>query len=140
MKKSLGLLAVLMLAATAWTGFGEELVRRTPMGSSVRIDLGDGELQIGYIEADEGMMLLAEVEGSSVRARRLFIGNGKQAVAFESTNDGFLTPNGIKNAAGITLPRDSVLEVPKSKLEPWGARAGEVYLLTERIKLVARPE
>jgi hypothetical protein len=140
MKKSLAVLAVLMLMATAWTGFGEELARRAAFGSSIRVDLGDGDLAISYAETDEGMVLLADVEGSTVRARRLFIGNGKQAVAFESTRDGFLTPNGIKNVAGIELPRDSVLEVPKSKLEPWGVRHGEVYLLTERVKLVARPE
>ncbi len=119
MKKSLAVLMVLMFMATAWTGFGEELVRRAAFGSSIRVDLGDGDLTISYAETDEGMVLLADVEGSTVRARRLFIGNGKQAVAFESTRDGFLTPNGLKNAAAIEFPRDRVLEVPKSKIEPW---------------------
>lgn len=140
MKKSLIGLVVLLLAATAWTGFGDELVRRAAFGSSIRVDLGDSGLRISYAETDEGMVLLADVDGTTVRARRLFIGNGKQAVAFESTRDGFLTPNGIKNVAAVEFPRDSVLEVPKSKIEPWGVRHGEVYLLTERVKLVANPE
>ncbi len=140
MKKSFAVLAVLMLMATAWTGFSEELVRRASFRSTIQVDLGEGDLSIGYVETEEGMVLLADVEGSKVRARRIFIGDGKQAVAFESTRDGFLTPNGIKNAAGIEFPRDKVYEVPKVTIEPWGARAGEVYLLTKRIKLVARAE
>ena len=43
MKKSLAVLMVLMFMATAWTGFGEELVRRAAFGSSIRVDLGDGD-------------------------------------------------------------------------------------------------
>lgn len=104
------------------------------LGSSVRVEIPRGKVRIVYVESDEGMVLLVEGNGVAVRARRVFLGDGKIAVPFEATTQGFFTPNGKVNAAALVLKENSTYAFPAGMEQAWGRRAGEVYVLTPGIR------
>ncbi|MCA9155670.1 MAG: hypothetical protein KDA38_12815 [Planctomycetales bacterium] len=111
----------------------------TPRGpsSSIQIEMPSGDMEIAFIESNEGMVLVATCQGVKARAQRFYVGDGEFAVLFEASTDGFWTPHGKVNAAGITLESDSVISVPRNALTRWGAKRGELYLRTDSLKIVA---
>lgn len=125
------------LATLAWQSIGQDQPTRTPLGSTIQVVLPEGDVEIQYAETADGMVLLAKSLDASVQARRLYLGDGKIAVAFEASSKGFLTPTGLVNAAAIQLKDGSVFKIPHGKTEKWGERVGEVYVLTGGIKYQA---
>lgn len=107
---------------------------QAPLGSSVRVEIPHGKVRIVYVESNEGMVLLVEGNGVAVRARRVFLGNGKIAVPFEATTQGFFTPNGKVNVAALVLEEKSTYAFPAGMEQAWGRRSGEVYVLTPGIR------
>lgn len=122
------------LVAVSFGRASEEKPRAKSLASSVRVTLPLGTIQITYVESDEGMVLDVYCRGTSVRAQRLFLGDGKIAVKYEASSEGFSTPNGPVNAAMIELKEGSTLAVARDQQFEWGAKKGEVYLHTESIK------
>lgn len=95
-----------------------------------------GDIEIAYVESNEGMVLIAKCKGMSVRSQRLYLGDGKIAVMYEASTDGFFTPRGKVNSAAIELRNGDSVTIPSTKLEKWGANRGAVYILAEGVKFV----
>lgn len=104
--------------------------------SSIQIEMPSGDMEIAFIESNEGMVLVATCQGVKVRAQRFYVGDGEFAVLFEASPHGFSTPNGKVNSAGITLESGSVISVPRNALKRWGAKRGELYLRTDSLTIV----
>jgi len=127
-------LIVVCLLTVPWALASEGKPASVPLGSSVQVTLPLGTIQISYIESEEGMVLEAYCRGTTVRARQLYLGDGKIAVKYEASNQGFSTPTGNVNAAMIELKNGSTIKVKRDQVSQWGAKCGEVYLNTESIK------
>lgn len=106
----------------------------SPLSSSVRVELPLGNIQISYVESDEGMVLDLYCRGTSVRSQRFYLGDGHVAVKVEASPRGFLAPNGLINAALLEIKEGSTIMLPKAKYEKWGAQPREVYVQTESVK------
>jgi hypothetical protein len=77
-----------------------------------------------------------------VRARRLYLGDGKVAVAYEATSQGVHSQGRwLPNQAAFDFKHRSVIEVGREHLLPWGEKSGEVYVRLQGIefKAVERP-
>ncbi len=104
--------------------------------SSVQIELPSGDIEIAYVESNEGMVLVAQVSGISVRSQRLYLGDGKIAVKYEASNNGFFAPSGKVKSAVLEIKKGDSVVVPSAKIEKWGAVHGAVYILVRGIKFV----
>ena len=127
-------LIVICLLTVPWALASEKEAASVPLGSSVQVTLPLGTIQISYIESEEGMVLEAYCRGTTVRAQRIYLGDGKIALKYEASNQGFSTPSGKVNAAMIELKNGSTIKVKRDQVSPWVAKYGEVYLNTESIK------
>ncbi len=121
-------------------GFGQDKQPRAALASSVQVKLPAGDVEIEYVESKEGMVLIVNSKGASVQAQRVYLGDGKIAVVFEASHKGFFTPNGPVNAAAIDFKEGSVIKVARGKREVWGAKPGEVYVLTPGIRFEVQKE
>lgn len=130
---TLALIAICVLIVPRARATEEKPASRGP-ASSVRATLPLGTIQISFIESDEGMVLEAYCRGTTVRAQRFYLGDGKIAVKYEAKSEGFFTPTGRVNAAAMDLKDGSTIRVKRDQVSKWGARHGEVYLHTESIK------
>lgn len=110
------------------------------LGSSVQVTFPIGDIKIKYVESNEGMVLIANCKVVSVRSQRMYLGDGKSAVLFAATNNGVQTPNGLLNAAAIDVKNGITITVHREKLEPWGAKRGETYLLVPNLKFKVSEE
>jgi hypothetical protein len=108
--------------------------------SSIQVEMPSGDIEIVYVESSEGMALIATCQQVSVKSQRLYLGDGKSAVLFQASNDGFFTPNGKVSAAKIELKKGHIVSVPKDKMERWGANRGEVYLQATGLKFTISDE
>ncbi len=132
---SIALLCLAVLYFGSWT-YAQNAPLQKPLkslGGPVQVQLREGDIQIDYIEAAEGMSLLLTCRGVTVQGRRLFLGDGKEAIRFEAT-EGFYTHRGLINAAGVDIDIAKKLKVAKSQVEKWGVRDGEIYVRVPELK------
>jgi len=102
---------------------------------AVQVQLPEGDLRMSFVESPEGMALLLHAGDSHVKARRLFLGDGKIAVAYEATNNGVHSQGRwLPNQAAFDFKHRSVIEVSRDQAQPWGQRAGEVYVRLQGIE------
>ncbi len=131
---------VAVLFAPIRGALGEEVGTPQKLQSPILVELPIGEIEIDYIEGKFGMTLMAKCKGVSLTAHRIYLGDGKIAVLFEGTNDGFFTPNGKVNAAGLRFSQGHNLRIPANKVEAWGEKPGEVYLRSENLKFFVQDD
>ena len=85
--------------------------------------------------------MLTITSGSiSMRARRVYVGDGKTAVKYEASQFGMITPAGKSKRGAITIENGERILTDAAKLTKWGTKRNEVYILVPNIKLVARGE
>ena len=137
MKRTYVLLAISLGGMFAALAPADEKTPPFHAESSIQVEMPFGDIQISYVESNEGMVLIAKCKDVSVRSQRLYLGDGKLAVMYEATNSGFFTPGGKVNAAQIELKRGQSIQCRSTKREEWGAKRGAVYLLTEGLTFVA---
>ena len=102
---------------------------------AVEVQLPEGDLRMSFVEAPGGMALLLHAGDSHVRANRLFLGDGKIAVAYEATNSGVHSQGRwLPNQAAFDFKHRSVIEVSSEHAQKWGARAGEVYVRLQGVE------
>ncbi|MBI1249325.1 hypothetical protein GC197_15955 [bacterium] len=105
--------------------------------SSIQVEMPPGgDIEIAYVESNEGMVLIAKCNGMSVKSQRLYLGDGKIAVMYEASTDGFFTPGGKANSAAIKLRKGDSVSCSSTKLEKWGTNRGAVYIHAEGFKFV----
>ena len=104
--------------------------------SSIQIEMPQGDIEIAHVESDEGMVLIAKCKDVTVKSQRLYLSDGKHALMFEASTNGFFTPSGKVNSAAINLRQGDHLSFPESKSEKWGAKRGEIYLLIKGVSFV----
>ncbi len=75
-----------------------------------------------------------------MRARRVYVGDGKMAVKYEASQFGMITPAGKSKRGAITIKDGERILTDAAKLTKWGIKPNEVYLLIPNINLVANGE
>ncbi|MCA9190589.1 MAG: hypothetical protein KDB03_02460 [Planctomycetales bacterium] len=140
MKRMYGLLAISVLGMFATLMPADDKAPPFHAESSIQIEMPPDDIQISFVESNEGMVLIAKCKNVSVRSQRLYLGDGKLAVMYEATIDGFFTPSGKVNSAQIELQKGDSIPYRSTKREKWGAKKGAVYLLTEGLTFVTRDE
>jgi len=102
---------------------------------SVQVQLPEGDLRMSFVESLDGMALLLQTGDAHVQARRLFLGDGKIAVAYEATDKGVHSQGRwLPNQAAFDFKHRSVIEVSREQAQPWGRQAGEVYVRLQGIE------
>lgn len=137
---ALFLILIIVGAASLRPGFGqgqerkEDKARQAPIASPILAVLPQGDLEIVYVESKHGMTLIVKSHDGSIQAQRIWLGDGKAAVMFEATNNGFRTPKGRVNAASLAYEEASTLTFPRHAKSVWGAKRGEVYVRVPGLK------
>jgi hypothetical protein len=107
---------------------------------SIQVQLPEGDVRMSYVESSEGMALLLHAGDSHVRARRLFLGDGKLAVAYEATQAGVVSQGRwLPNQAAFDFKHRSVVKVNREHAQPWGDLAGEVYVRLQGVEFKVDP-
>jgi hypothetical protein len=105
-----------------------------PLGS-IQVQLPEGELRLSYAESPEGMALLLHAGDAHVRGRRLWLGDGKIAVAYEATNSGVVSQGRkLPSAAAFDFNHRTVIEIHPDHAHKWGQKAGEVYVKLQGVQ------
>ncbi len=125
------ILCLTFLAAT------ENLSAQNSLTSSIRIEFPIGDVTVSYVESSEGMVLVAKSKSVSVRASRLHFGDGEHSVTYAATANGIETPNGMLNAARFKIKDGTILKPNAKKLNSWGRKRGEVYILVPNLRFQA---
>ena len=103
--------------------------------ASVQVQLPEGDLRMSFVESLDGMSLLLQAGDAHVQARRLFLGDGKIAVAYEATDKGVHSQGRwLPNQAAFDFKHRSVIEISREQAQPWGRQAGEVYVRLQGIE------
>lgn len=85
--------------------------------------------------------MLTITSGSmSMRARRVYVGDGENAVKYEASQFGMITPAGTSKRGAITIKNGEQILTDAAKLTRWGINCNEVYILIPNIKLAAEGE
>lgn len=140
MKLTYVLFAIGVSGIVAASMHGDDATLSFHAQSSIQIEMPSGDIDISYVESNEGMVLIAKCKDVSVRSQRLYFGDGKLAVMYEATNHGFFTPSGKVNSAQIELKAGQSISFPSTKREKWGKHKGAVYLLKEDLTFVTSDE
>jgi hypothetical protein len=106
----------------------------------VEIDFPIGDINFRHDETLRGMMLTITSGKISMRARRVYVGDGKLAVKYEASQFGMLTPTGTTKRGAITVKNGARILADAERLTKWGSKSNEVYLLVPNIKLIAIDE
>jgi hypothetical protein len=80
--KTLAVFALPVLAAGAVLGLAQDKPPAAAPLGAIEVQLPEGDLRMFFVEAAGGMELLLQTGDSHVQARRLFLGDGKVAVAY----------------------------------------------------------
>jgi hypothetical protein len=102
---------------------------------AVRVQLPEGDLRMSYVEASSGMELLIHAGDAHVQSRRLYLGDGKIAVAYEATGNGVWSQGKqLPNQAAFDFTHKTVVEVSREHAKPWGQQAGEIYVRMQGVE------
>lgn len=102
---------------------------------AVRVQLPEGDLRMSYIEAASGMELSIHAGDAHVKSRRLYLGDGKIAVAYEAANNGVWSQGKqLPNQAAFDFTHKTVVEVSCEHAKPWGQQAGEIYVRMQGVE------
>lgn len=107
--------------------------RLAPQGQPVVVALPHGRVEVLYYESEWGMRIMVKTGAAEVQGRRVHIGDGKVAVAFEADGKGWDGPDGRVNRAGVDYPAGATVRVPADRAKKWAAVAGEIYVLTPEL-------
>jgi hypothetical protein len=123
--------AVLLLTGSVLAQDRKNVLTGHP--DAVQVMLPSGTVTVSYVEAAEGMMVYVTAQEVTVKARKLFLGDGRIAVKFEARHDGFFTPAGKPNVAGLTYESGAIIKFNNESRQAWASEAGVVYVLTPDI-------
>jgi hypothetical protein len=123
---------LLPLLFLCWQPIGAFAQQRVP--NQVEIEFPIGDIEIRHVESDRGMILVVQSATISVKARRLFFGDGEHAVKYESSNFGIKSPQGLVKAGAITIKNGATIETKSTTLEDWADRTDEVYIRLPNLK------
>ncbi len=136
MRRASFLSAVAVFGMLVVATVGQDLAQNRPPNSSIQVSLPAGNIEIAYVESNEGMILVATCKRVTVRSQRMYLGDGENAVLFEANTSGLVTPNGTVNASAIELKSGETITISPSQREVWGATRGALYVRTESLKFV----
>ena len=104
--------------------------------AAMEVQLPEGDLRMSFVESPSGMALLLTAGDSHVQSKRLYLGDGKIAVAYEATGNGVHSQGRwLPNQAAFDFKHRSVIEVSPEHAQKWGQRAGEVYVRLQGIEI-----
>jgi hypothetical protein len=135
MKLTLGLVLVgTLLVVGSFVAAWDKPPAAATLGS-VEVQLPEGDLRLSFVESAEGMALSLQAGDAHVQARRLFLGDGKIAVAYEATSQGVHSQGRwLPNQAAFDFKHRSVVEVSREHQQAWRATAGEIYVRLQGIE------
>ena len=102
--------------------------------NTVMIDFPIGDVEIRHLESSRGMILDVTSRPISLKARRLYFGDGKHAVKYEGSRFGMRTPTGVVKVGAIRIKNGQTIKTTPTTLKKWGSKPNEVYILVLNIK------
>ncbi len=127
------ILALALIGSSTVHSNSDRAQERPP--GPVEIELPVGDVHLRHDETLKGMMFTITSGPIEIRARRVYIGDGKNAAKYEASNFGMKTPLGLIKKGAIKLEDGATITTDSDQLSKWGVKSNEVYLLVPNLRL-----
>ncbi len=117
-----------------------EIFAQERLPNFVEIEFPIGDVEVRLVESSRGMILVITSARITMRARRVYFGDGENSVKYEATNFGIETPAGVDKKGGFDIDDGATIEVESAKLKKWGSNSNEIYIKVPNLKFETQSE